>query len=210
MKALCDDLRSHNYDLKRLMATIMRSRTYQLSAVPNRTNKIDSKLFSHYPVRRLPAEELDDAVAQVSGVPDRFNGMGAGSRAIELADTEIPSLTLDTFGRPPRVQPIDSERNCSPAISQALAMLNSESVQQKLKSNDSVLVSLFKSGKTDAEILDTLFLSALARHPSTTESNTDGLSGGIPALIKQAPKHDEAFQDALWALLNSEEFLFDH
>lgn len=204
MRALCDDLRSHNYDLKRLMSVIMNSRTYQLSPAPRRTNVVDTKLFSHYPTRRLPAEELVDAVAQVTGVPDRFNGMGAGSRAIELADTEIPSLTLDTFGRPPRVQPSDSERNCSPAISQALAMLNSESVQQKLKSNDCVLIPLIKSGKQDSEVLDTLFLSALARHPSTAESRS------ILDAIKRSPKRDEAFQDALWALLNSEEFLFDH
>jgi hypothetical protein len=204
MKALCNDLRAHNYDLKRLLAEIMNSRTYQLSPAPNKTNRTETKLFSHYPTRRLPAEELVDAVAQVTGVPDRFNGMAAGSRAIELADTEIPSLALDTFGRPPRVQPSDAERNCSPAISQALAMLNSESVQQKLKSQDCVLAPLLKSGKPDAEILDTLFLSALARHPSAAESKS------ILDAIKQSPKRDEAFQDALWALLNSEEFLFDH
>ena len=204
MRALCDDLKQHHFDLKRLLATIMNSRTYQLSAVPNRTNRIDTRLFSHYPARRLQAEEIADAVAQVTGVPDRYNGMGLGTRASELADTEIPSILLDTFGRPPRVQPSDGERNCSPAMSQALALLNGDAIQQKLKSPDCVLAGLVKSGKSDAEILDHLFLSALARRPSTAES------AALLAAIKQAPKREEALQDALWALLNSEEFLFNH
>lgn len=204
MHALCDDLRKHNYDLKYLLGTIMKSRTYQLTALPNRTNRIDTRLFSHYPSRRINAEELLDAVAQVTGVPDKFDGMGLGARAVELADTEIPSLMLDTFGRPPRVQPSDSERTCSPAISQALAFLNSEFIQQKIKSPDCVLAPLLKSGKPDAEILDTLYLSALSRHPTAAESKA------LLDALKQSPKHDEGFQDILWAILNSKEFLFNH
>lgn len=204
MKALCDDLVAHHYDLKHLMATIMKSRTYQLTAKPNATNRTDTRLFSHYPARRIGAEELLDAVAQVTGVTDRFKAMAPGSRACELADAEIPSTLLDTFGRPPRVMPSDSERTCSPAISQALAMLNGEAIQQKIKSPDCALNTLLKSGKQDAEILDTLFLSALARHPSSEE--TAALLQGI----RQAGKKEEGFQDVLWALLNSKEFLFVH
>jgi len=204
MHALCDDLRRHNYDLKYLLGTIMKSRTYQLTAMPNRNNRIDTHLFSHYPARRINAEELLDAVAQVTGVPDKFDGMGLGARAVELADTEIPSLMLDTFGRPPRVQPSDTERNCNPAISQALAFLNSEFIQQKIKSNDCVLAPLLKSGKPDAEILDSLYLSALSRHPTPAESTA------LLEALKQSPKRDEGFQDILWAILNSKEFLFNH
>jgi len=204
MRALCDDLKRHNYDLKHLMATIMESRTYQLSAVPTPANKIDTHLFSHYPARRLQAEEIADAVAQVTGVPDKYNGMAIGARACELADTEIPSIMLDTFGRPPRVQPSDAERNCNPAMSQALALLNGEAIQEKLKSSNCVLAGLLKSGKSDQEILDQLFLSTLARRPSQSESRP------LLQAINQSGKRDEAFQDAFWALLNSKEFLFNH
>jgi hypothetical protein len=204
MRALCDDLKRHNFDLKYLLGTIMKSRTYQLSAVPNSTNKIDTHLFSHFAPRRLPAEEVADAVAQVTGVPDKYNGMAIGARACELADTEIPSIMLDTFGRPQRVQPSDAERNCNPAISQALALLNGDAIQQKFKASDCVLTGLLKSNKTDADILDSLFLSALARHPSPQESTA------LLAAIKQSPKREEGFQDALWALMNSKEFLFNH
>lgn len=204
MNALCADLRKYNFDLKYLLATIMKSRTYQLSAKPTRTNKIDTRLFSHYPARRLPAEELADAVVQVTGVLDRFPGIPVGARACELADTEIPSVMLDTFGRPPRVQPSDSERTCNPAISQALAMLNSTVIQDKLKSGDCVLNALLSSKKSDNEILETLFLSALARRPTAAESKA------LLAMVAAAPKREEGFQDVLWALLNSKEFLFNH
>lgn len=204
MHALREDLKSHQFDLKSLLSTIMKSRTYQLTAVPIRTNKIDTRLFSHYPARRIHAEELLDAVVQVTGVPDKFNGMGLGTRAVELADTEIPSQMLDILGRPPRVQPSDGERSCNPAMNQALAFLNSQYIQDKIKSPDCVLVSLLKSGKSDAEILDTLYLSSLSRHPSPAE-----LAALLDA-IKKSPSHDEGFQDALWALLNSKEFLFNH
>lgn len=204
MRALCDDLKRHNFDLKYLLGTILKSRTYQLSSIPNKTNKIDVKLFSHYQPRRLPAEELADAVSQVTGVWDKYQGVSLGTRACELADTEIPSIMLDTFGRPQRVQPSDAERNCSPAIGQALALLNSENIQSKMKSGDCVLNPLLKSGKPDADILDALFLSALARHPSPAESRA------LLGLIAQSPKKEEGFQDALWSLLNSKEFLFNH
>src|SRR5262249_31229491 len=134
MRFLCADLIRHNYDLKYLLGTIMKSATYQRSALPNKTNRTDTRYFSHYPARRLPAEELADALAQVTGVPDRYLSVPLGTRACELADTEIPSVMLDTFGRPPRVQPSDTERTCNPAIAQALALLNSQAIQEKLKS----------------------------------------------------------------------------
>ena len=204
MRALCDDLKKHDFDLKYLLGTILKSRTYQLSSLPNKTNKSDTKLFSHYYPRRLQAEELADAVSQVTGIWDKYQGVSLGTRACELADTEIPSIMLDTFGRPPRVQPSDSERNCNPAISQALALLNSENIQQKISRSEGVLYSLLKSGKPDADVLDTLFLSALARHPSASESKS------LLDLIMQSPKKEEGFQDALWSLLNSKEFLFSH
>lgn len=204
MHALCDDLKRHNFDLKYLLGIILKSRTYQLSSLPNKTNKIDTKLFSHYAPRRLQAEELADAVAQVTGVYDKYQGVSLGTRACELADAEIPSIMLDTFGRPPRVQPSDAERNCSPAISQALALLNSENIQSKMKSGDCVLNALIKAKQSDVEILDTLFLAALARHPSPVEAKA------LLDLIAQSPKKEEGFQDALWSLLNSKEFLFNH
>jgi hypothetical protein len=202
MRALCDDFVRYGYDLKRLTATILKSRTYQRSARPNAANRADTALFSRYPARRLQAEELVDAVAQVTGVPEKFPGVPIGTRALELADTEIPSLLLDTFGRPPRVMPSESERTCSPAISQALALLNGDALQQKLKSPGGVLPALLTTKKTDAQVLEALFLRALARRPTPAET------GVLLAEVAKAPSRDEGFQDVLWALLNSKDFLF--
>ncbi len=204
MKALCKELTSHNFDLKHLLATIMKSETYQRSAVTNKTNRTDLRYFSHYPARRLPSEELVDAVAQITGIADRYQQMPYGTRACELADAEIPSIMLDTFGRPPRVQPSDTERTCNPAIAQALAMLNSNIIQDKIKDGNGTLTALLKSGKPDPEILETLYLSTFARRPDSVESRT------LLELIKKSPSRDEGFQDVLWALLNSKEFLFNH
>jgi hypothetical protein len=136
-------------------------------------------------------------------VPDKFQGVALGTRALELADTEIPSLMLDTFGRPPRVQPSEQERVCDPAISQALALLNGEAVQQKLKSPDSVLNTLLKDNKDDAKLIEHLFLSTLARRPTAKETKT------LIGFVKQAPNREEGFQDLLWALLNSKDFMFN-
>lgn len=204
MDALCREFVAHGDRLKPLLAAIMKSKTYGRSASSVPGNVFDMTLCSHYPARRLPAEELLDAVAQVTGVPDRFSGMAVGTRACELADSEIPSALLDTLGRPVRIQPTEGERSCSPAISQALVFLNSEAVQQKLKSGDGVLTGLLQSKLSDARILDTLFLSALSRHPSPAEAKT------LLAAVQKSPKRDEGWQDVLWALLNSKEFLFNH
>lgn len=204
MKALCKEMTTHQFDLKHLIATIMKSETYQRSAMPTQTNRIDLRYFSHYPARRLPSEELADAVTQITGIADRYQNVPLGTRACELADTEIPSIMLDTFGRPPRVQPSDTERTCNPAIAQALAMLNSNAIQDKIKDGNGTLAALLKSGKSDAQILETLYLSAFARRPDASESRA------LLALSGKAPTKEEGWQDVLWALLNSKEFLFNH
>ncbi|WP_395145535.1 DUF1549 and DUF1553 domain-containing protein [Armatimonas sp.] len=204
LTALAADLKSHHFDLKYLLKTICLSTTYQRTSTANPTSRLDTRYFSHYLPRRLPAEELADALAQVTGVPDRYQGQPEGCRAIEVADAEIPSVMLDTFGRPPRILSGESERTCEPALGQALALLNSQEVQNKLTSGEGIIAQLVKAKKTNSEILDTLFLSALARYPKPTERIA------LEAPLASAKNRDEALQDALWALLNSPEFLFNH
>ncbi len=204
MGLLARELIAHGYDLKYLMRLIMNSRTYQASSTPTPANKIDTQFFSHYPVRRLQAEELMDAVAQATGVPDKFATYPLGTRAIELSDSELTSMTLDTFGRPPRVMPNDSERCAAPSMSQALDLFNGEALQAKLQNADGVLARLLKSGKPDAAVLEELFLTALARRPNPKE-----LTGTLQ-LVDRAPNREVGMQDALWALLNSKEFMFEH
>lgn len=202
MQALCADFVSHGYDTKRLMAVIMQSGVYQLSSAPNTTNKNETRLFARRYPRRLGAEEMVDAVCQVTGVPEKYQQLPLGARALELADSEIPSGLLDTFGRPVRVAPTEGERTCAPAVNQALALLNGEAVSRKVRDDNGVLPIFLKSGKTDAQIIESLYLSALSRRPTPAETTK------LTVYIKADKNRTAAFQDVLWAILNTKEFLF--
>lgn len=204
LDALAKDLIDHGYDLKYLMKTIMQSRTYQTTSLAIPANKIDTQFFSHYPVRRLQGEELLDAIAQVTDVPDRYVSYPVGTRAIELSDTEIPSLALDTFGRPTRVNPCECDRGMAPSMSQALELFNGETLQGKLKSGEGAVARLAKSGKPNEEVLEELFLRALARRPTPKEQSD------LLKVLAQTDKREEVLQDVLWALINTKEFMFNH
>jgi hypothetical protein len=204
MDVLTREFIASGYDVKRLIATIMASRTYQATSVPTKLNRVDRAFFSRYLARRLSAEELLDAVAQVTGIPDRFATYPVGTRALELSDTEVNSLELDTFGRPPRVMPCDCERSMAPSMSQALALFNSDALQAKLKSGEGTVAALLASGRPDVAIVEELFLACFARRPSAKER------AACLAAIARAPNRAEGVQDVLWALINSKEFSFNH
>ena len=202
LAGLSRDLIAHGWDLKHTLRRIMRSNTYQSSAVPTRGNKVDSQYFSHYPVRRLQAEEMMDAVAQVTGVPDRFATFPLGTRAVELADPELNNLSLDTFGRPNRTTPCDCDRSAAPTLSQALELFNGEALQAKLKNPEGIVAQLAKSGRPEAEQIEELFLRALSRRPTGPER------ASLTTALRSAPSREEALQDLLWALINTKEFMF--
>ncbi len=204
LEALGDDLIAHGYDLKATMRAIWLSRTYQTSAIATPANRVDTQYFSRYPVRRLQAEELLDAVVQVTGIPDRFANYPVGTRAQDLSDTEIASPFLDTFGRPVRVMPCDCERGSAPSLSQALDLFNGENLQSKLKDPTGVIAQLARSGRDEASLIEELFLTTVARHPRPAE-----LVAMRSALL-HAPDREQGFQDALWALINTREFQFQH
>ena len=112
------------------MWLIVRSRTYQLSGVPNETNDDDKINYSRAPARPLDAEVLLDAICQVTGVPEAFPGAGngqnysgdllPGTRAINLLRPETPSLFLDVHGRPNRLTVPERKMEGEPATGAAL------------------------------------------------------------------------------------------
>src|SRR5262249_44528585 len=107
LETLAQTFIKSGYDLKGLIRTICGSRVYGLSSIPNETNAKDRQSFArHYP-RRMSAEVLLDAIAQVSGVPTPFDGLPAGTRAIDLPDESVGSTFLDAFGRPKRDTPCE-------------------------------------------------------------------------------------------------------
>ena len=132
LDGLADQFVKSGYDLKGLVRTICTSRVYGLSSLPNEYNAKDKQSFArHYP-KRMSAEVLLDAIAQVSGVPTPFDGLPAGTRAIDLPDESVGSSFLDTFGRPKRDTSCECERVTDASLSQSLMLLNSSEVQAKL------------------------------------------------------------------------------
>jgi hypothetical protein len=204
LDALAADFVKSGYDLKHLIRTLAGSQVYGLSSLPNESNAKDKQSFArHYP-KRLPAEVLLDAIAQVSGVPTPFGGFPTGTRAIELPDESVASTFLDTFGRPKRDTACECERVTDASLGQSLMMLNSADVQTKLATAGGRADTLAKDPRPDEEKVAELFLAAFAREPSSSET-----AAALAHLAKNPEKRKEAFEDIIWALVNAKEFQFN-
>ncbi|HEX3315398.1 MAG TPA: DUF1549 and DUF1553 domain-containing protein [Gemmataceae bacterium] len=206
LDALAKDFAEHNFSLKHLVKTIAKSRTYQLSAVPNEFNKHDKKSFARFYPRRLSAEVLYDAVSQVTDAPPAFAGMPsdkhAPNRAIMLPDESYQSYFLDVFGRPQRISACECERVSDANLAQALHLLNSQEIQQKLSRPGGRAAALAKDKRSDTEKVEELFLWALARRP--TQPQLDRALSNIEA---NASNKALAYENIIWALLNAKEFI---
>jgi hypothetical protein len=207
LDALAKDLIEHKYSLKHLLRTICKSRTYQLSSVPNEFNKNDKQAFSRYYPRRMSAEVLYDAVNQVTGAPPAFGGLPQDKlsprRAIMLPDESYTSYFLDVFGRPQRLSACECERVSEANLAQALHLLNSDEIQQKLSRPGGRAEQLAKDKRSDEEKVRELFLWAFAREPSPEHLRV------ALAHIARTPNKQQAYENILWALINTKEFVFN-
>ncbi len=203
-KALDEDFASHGFDLKHLMRTILNSRTYQLSSETVADNEADTRFYSHYYARRLPAELLLDALSQVTAIPDQFPGYPEGIRAQQLPDPGLDSYFLRLFGRSDRVTACACERLGDVTMSQLLHLQNGDTISRKIEAGGGALAELLKATPENDRAIQRLFLTTLARSPNQTELNSV-----LSALDQGAPR-EEVFRDLLWALLNSKEFSFNH
>lgn len=135
------ELIAAKYDLRHLYRIILNSQTYQLSAIPASDKPQAEVNFAHYPLRRLEAEILIDALNQITGttekyssaVPEPFTFIPEEQRSIELADGSITSSFLEMFGRSSRDTGLVGERNNSPSAAQRLHLLNSSHIQKKIE-----------------------------------------------------------------------------
>ncbi len=207
LEALAREFASHGYDLKRLMRTILESRTYQLSSTPNEYNLADTRNFSRSYRRRLPAEVLLDAVNDLTGIGDDFNGCPPGTRAIQTWSYKVSSQFMDAFGRPNSSSDCPCERDLKTSVVQALHLMNSRRLHEKLASREGRVWQLASSPRSAAEIVVELYLSAFSRLPTATEleAATAVFPEGASPSVRQT-----ATEDVLWALLNSAEFVFNH
>src|SRR5437868_8038618 len=170
LDALAKELVDSKFSLKHLIKVIVGSRTYQLSAIPNDFNTHDKQAYARFYPRRLSAEVLYDAVSQVTGTAGAFGGLPqdkyAPNRAIMLPDEAFPSYFLDVFGRPQRISACECERVSEANLAQALHLLNSQEVQDKLSRAGARADLLAKDARPDAEKVEAMFLWAFSRRPS--------------------------------------------
>ena len=224
--ALLDDLgkdfAARGFDVKHLIRSICNSRAYQLSADPNEYNVADTRNFSRYYPKRLQAEVLLDAINQVAGARDQFTNQPAGVRATWLPDDKFndDSYFLTVFGRPEMDSACECERVADANLAQSLHLINSKAMQGKLSSESGRAAALAKSpGQTDEEKISELYIHALARNPAQPELDAacdhlkrkreKAASQGDDELTPEKAER-EAFEDILWALINTKEFLFNH
>jgi hypothetical protein len=200
------------YDLKHIYRLILKSRTYQISSGPRTSHPDAAAHFAYYPLRRLDAEVLIDALNQITGttenyisaIPEPYTVMPDGQRSIGLPDGSITSSFLELFGRPPRDSGLEAERNNRPSAAQRLHLLNSSHIQRKIETGPRIQ-RLLREAKTPRATVEALYLLILSRPPTNQELATvgaysqTGVSRGRQAVV-----------DLAWALINSTEFLYRH
>ena len=205
LDALARDFVENGYDLKHLMRTIMRSHLYQLSSLPNETNVKDTRYFSRAYRRRLPAEVLLDAVTQITGTPENFEGVPDGARAVEAWNNRLDSDFMDAFGRPDPSADCPCDRNRASSVVQALHLMNSNELQQRLANDRGWVEDLAAADKSDEEIVRAIYLGVYSRPPTGEE-----LRITRAAFQGEDVERKAVVEDILWALLNSAEFVFNH
>jgi hypothetical protein len=172
---------------------ILNSSTYQLSSMPRASAPQAEANFASYPLRRLDAEVLIDAINKITGtsdlytspIPEPFTYIPADKPAIAIADGSITSPFLTLFGRSARATGMENERNNRPVPAQWLFMLNSSQIQRKIDQGPK-LKAVFESGRKPEEILEDLYLTILSRQP-TAEEKQSALEYGRPAFVAKPP-----------------------
>ena len=203
LDALGAKLMEYDFDVRKLAIDICNAKTYQLSTQKTDWNKWDDRNFSHANIRRLRAEVLLDCINQVTRSSDTLAGLPLGGRAIQIPDGRTNNYFLTTFGRSDRDTPCSCEVSTAPTLSQALHLLNGENTTRKI-ADGGTIASLLDSGKANSEVARELYRLCFSRQPTDQEEAT------IKARLStsQDPKSD--LEDLFWALLNSNEFLFNH
>ncbi len=216
LNALAAEFVKSGYDLKALVRSITNSTTYQLSAAPNAFNAKDRQNFSRYYPKRLHAEVLYDAVNRLLDVESTFAGQAPGTRAVALPDNSYNQTNyfLTVFGRPDSSSACECERTQEASLAQSLHLLNASDIQTQLTRKDGRAEKMAKDASPDEDKITDMYHIALSRDPNAEEMKlaqghvAKKSAGKTGDAALQAKK--EAFEDVLWALLNTKEFLFNH
>src|SRR5208283_1092180 len=204
------DLIAARYDMKHLYRQILNSTTYQLSCVARSDDPRGEANFAQYPLRRLEAEVMIDALCQITGtteqyssiIPEPYTFMPENQRAVALADASITTPFLEKFGRSSRDTGLETDRNNRSTAAQRLHLLNSSHIRRKIETSPTLRAILGSDPKRPENIVE-IYLVVLSRMPTDEE-------------LQIAKTHfrdtwaDGGPRDLVWALINSPEFCYRH
>lgn len=203
LAALAKRFTETGYDFKGLVREICRSQAYQRSTDRNDSNESDTKNFARAQLRRIKAESLLDCITQVTSTKNKFQGLPLGARAVQVADGSTSTYFLTTFGRATRETVCSCEVKMEPTLSQALHLMNGDTVNAKIQQGG--LVKKWLDEKTPPEqVIEQLYIRCLSRKPTAEEL------AFFQPLFNEANDRQKLYEDAFWSLLNSREFLFNH
>lgn len=213
LKYLSEDFVKSGYDMKHTLRLILISQSYHLSSVCDGGQEQELlPLFACYPVRRLDAEVLIDAINKVTGstelytsaIPEPFTFVPSNQPAVALPDGSISSSFLELFGKPARATGMDNERVNRYSDTQKLHLLNSSHIREKIEKGVNLRPIL--SGKMKQPLMiDELYLTILSRYP--TKDEVASISSYVTS-SKLSLR--DAGLDVAWALINSDEFVHRH
>jgi len=202
---LADDFTANGFDLRHTIRLIANSAAYQRGR--NTATTTNGQFFELALVKQLDAEVLADAIADVTGVPDRYGDLPIGTRAVALSDPATPSTTLDVLGRCERDTSCDTPAAASGGLATKLHFINGEAINRKITSKGGRLNRLIQEGRSDRELIERFYVTALSRRPSGEEMSywQTQLSGA-----RDQDHRRQQLEDFLWALLSSQEFTTNH
>jgi hypothetical protein len=146
---------------------------------------------------------LLDMVTVATDTKNKFRGLPLGARAVQIADGNTSTYFLTTFGRATRETACSCEVKMEPNLSQALHLLNGDTLHEKISSGG-VVKAMLDAGQTPEQVIDELYLRTLTRHPTEKEKTQ------LLAVVNEYENPQQTLEDAFWAILNAREFVFNH
>jgi hypothetical protein len=163
----------------------------------------DTKNFSHASLRRVRAEILLDLISQVTDTKNKFAGLPEGARAVQIANGNTSTYFLSTFGRATRESVCACEVKVEPNLSQALHLLNGDTLQGKIGQGN-LIGRRLEEKVAPEQIVEELYIRCLTRRPTEKEKND------LNAVLAEVEDKKPVLEDVFWALLNAREFVFNH